>query len=234
MPKIVDEIPMEKLVSRQMRVWEQTTRGPERDVKPAFLPTLAVSREIGSLGTDLARRISAKLDWQLYDRELVELIANNAKVRKQIVESFDEKTQGELHNWVFTLLDRHALGIDRYFKHLLLTIISIGERGNAIVLGRGCNYILSPERTLRLKIVASFDFRVKNMMKKKDIPEREAESMIKTVDNERLAFNRRFFHTDDENPLNYDIVINLGNLGLAAAEEIVVMALTKKFGGDMP
>lgn len=229
MSKFSHAIPLEPLVARQMRHWERTyNKGSKTSPKP-IAPCITISRELGSQGNELAHGLATKLNWQLYDRELVDLIANNAQVRKSMVESFDEKIQSELHNWLLTLLDRHALGLDQYFKHLIPIILAIGERGEAVILGRGCNFVLPPTKALRLKVVAPLKKRIQFVREQKGVTRKEAEQLIAEADKERLAFIRRHFHHDSEDPLHYDLVINMGNFDLPTAEEFVTESLNTRF-----
>ena len=229
MQKITDNIPVEKLLSRQVGRWEYLSEQRKRTSPQSLMPCITISREIGSHGTELGKRICAALGWELYDRELVELIANNAKVRARMVESFDEKTQSQIDNWVLTLLDKHILASDKYFKYLLQTIISIGQAGRAVIIGRGANYILPSQKALKLKVIAPLKTRIQNIADKKKVSLQEAERIIEVVDRDRLAFNRRFFHRDGDEPLEYDLVLNSGNVDLNTAEAIVREAVTRKF-----
>ena len=173
--------------------------------------------------------LSQRLGWKIFDKELVEYISQNAHVRQNMVEMFDEKTQNEIHNWVFTLLDHDALGSDKYFKHLVTTITTIAEHGRAIILGRGANFILPCHRALKLKVTAPLKNRVTEIMKKFEISEKEAFERVHLADKGRLAFIRRFFHHDTEELVSYDLILNLGTLSLSDAENIVVQALKQKF-----
>ena len=56
-----------------------------RGVFPASL-TIAVSREAGSRGTDIARRAGKKLGWQIYNQELLEYIAQEGTFRQDMVD----------------------------------------------------------------------------------------------------------------------------------------------------
>lgn len=220
---------MEKLMARQFGHWIQRSLASRSESPPKVRPTLTISREIGSGGKELGQRISERLGWKLFDKEIVEDIAKNAHVRKEIVESFDEKTQNEIHNWVSTLLDRYMLSSDTYFMHLVTVITSIGKLGNVIVIGRGCNFVLAPEKTLRLRVIASRPDRISNVTKSQNITALEAKNVIDRVDAQREAFIRKFFHEHGDNALSYDLVLNMSCQTLESAENIVVTALRQKF-----
>ncbi len=223
------EIPMEKLVSRQIKLWDITFDPAKADTANQIKPCITISKELGSKGVELGQRLSENLNWKLFDKDLVEFIARSAEVRKEMVEIFDEKTQNEIHSWVVTLLNRHALGSDQYFRHLGTVIRTIGEHGQAIILGRGGNFILPPEKALRVKTTAPLKKRIDYIMRTQKLGKNEAERIIFTADKQRLAFIRRFFHKDTEDPLYYDLVLNMGSLSLVVAEAIVMQALKAKF-----
>lgn len=227
--KLQKEIPMEQLITRQFRLWQYSYDKGALQRRECIAPCLTISKEIGSRGEEFAQALSQRLGWKIYDRELVEYIAQNAHVRQNMVEMFDEKTQNEIHNWVFTLLDRHALGSDKYFKHLVTAITAIGEQGRAIILGRGANFILPSDRALRLKVTAPLQHRIDYIMKKFELSEKEAFARVHLTDKERLAFLHRFFHHDAEEITSYDLILNLGTLSLSGAEHIVIQALKQKF-----
>ncbi|MCZ6820492.1 MAG: cytidylate kinase family protein [Calditrichaeota bacterium] len=69
---------------------------------------------MGSGGVELAERLAKRPGWKTFDKDLVEYIAENAHVRKSMVEMFDDRVQNEMDDWVVTLLDRFALGSYRY------------------------------------------------------------------------------------------------------------------------
>lgn len=231
MSKIIDEIPMEQIISRQVKLWERTYEKGTIDSEKVSKLCLTISKEMGSQGVEFAQGLSKRLKWKLYDKELVDYIAEHANVRKNMVESFDEKTQNEIHNWVLTLVNHHALGSDKYFKHLVTVITAIGESGCSIILGRGANFILPAHKTLRLRIVAPLARRIENLMHLKAVSKKQALEMLCQADKARTAFIQRFFHHESEEPSNYDLVLNLASLGFEVAEEIVIHTLHVKFPG---
>lgn len=79
------------------------------------------------------------------------------------------------------------------------------------------------------KIVAPMEMRVAEIAKAHQVEKTEARKIIADADRERIAFIRRFYHQDPENPVHYDLTLNLGELSLATAQAIVLTALHKDF-----
>jgi cytidylate kinase len=229
MLKLSKGIPVQHLISRQLQFWEMNHRERTSGEKQRVLPSITISREIGCQGEELAQRLGERLGWQVFDREIVEYIANNAHVRKEMVEMFDGKTRNELNNWILTILDQHALSSDRYFQHLVTTITSIARHGRAIILGRGANFILPDENALKLRIAAPLKNRIQYVAKLKKIGEDVAVGQIKKAEHEHEAFIKQLFHDTPNNHLNYDLVLNLGKMDFNTAEETIITAFMKKF-----
>lgn len=229
MLKISREIPLHHLISRQMQFWETVHREKKKKNDKRSYPSLTISREIGSQGAQLAKKLGERLSWQVFDREIVDYIANNAHVRKEIVELFDGKTRSELNNWVLTILDSHALSSDKFFKHLVTTLLSIAQHGKAVILGRGGNFILPDDKALKLRVIAPYEKRVQFVRDELGISAKEAADFIRKVQNDRIAFIKRFFRADPSDSSNFDLVLNMGKLDLKTAEEIAIAALTAKF-----
>ncbi len=229
MIKLRDQIPLDQFMTRQVRLWERNYRLMRQEERQRVAPSLTVSKALGSYGVELAERLSRRLGWQVFDKDLVEAIACNAKVRREMVEIFDERTQNAIHKWVLTLLDHESLHGDKFFKYLVTVLRSLGEHGEAIILGRGGNFVLAPERALRVMCVAPMATRVAYLQQHQSLDRREAQKRLEKADAERRAFIEHYYHRDPEDPVHYDLVLNMGTLTLAAAEEAVLAALRAKF-----
>ncbi len=62
---------------------------PLRQAPPAF--AIALSREAGTRAGDIAREIGARLAWPVFDRELIERVADDLGLRSSLLEAVDEK-----------------------------------------------------------------------------------------------------------------------------------------------
>lgn len=138
MSKLTADIPMGQIMSRQFRLWEcANEQGRIRTEKDVINPCITISKETGTQGLELAQKLGKSLRWKVFDKDWVEYIAKNAHVRQTMVEMFDERIQGEINNWVATLLNQYALSSGRYLKYLMTVMLSLSEHGHAIILGRG-------------------------------------------------------------------------------------------------
>ena len=70
--------------------------GRGKEGKLTYGPYLLFSREKGAGGSAVARRTGKCLGWQVFDSELVDAIAKRANVRRELIESLDERERGAI------------------------------------------------------------------------------------------------------------------------------------------
>ncbi len=230
MLKLNKEVPIEDLIGRQVNFWDTA----HRDVTSAvdFKPCITISKEPGSRAILLAKELAQALDWKIFDKEIVEYIASNANVRKEIVEQFDERIRREMDNMMATLMDSHSLGHESYFKFLAKTILSIGRHGSSIILGRGANYILPSTQALKIKIVESTVHRIQNLIRE-GLNRAQAEKLIKRQTHQRKAFLEKFFGRMHDEVYAYDLIVNISFMSINSAQKIIRDAYKAKFDKEL-
>jgi hypothetical protein len=85
------------------------------------MPLIAMNREMGSLGKDVAKGLSQALGLKIQHHEIIDHIANRARIRKSHVVSFLEGTQGFLERLTVDHLKLRILTADE--------ILSLAESG---------------------------------------------------------------------------------------------------------
>jgi len=214
---------LEKMIDEQVKKWELLqTKKPERQQD---ICVITVSREPGSGGRIVAQRLAEYLKFDLFHQEIVHEMAKSANASTRLIESLDETTLNVLEDWISTLVNQNHLWPDQYLKTLMNVIGTIGKHGQAVIVGRGANFILPPEERFRVRIVAPLGKRVKNVARDFHVSEDEARRRVLKTDSDRRAFIRKYFHADISDPANYDVVVNTGVLRVEVAVEAVKGAL---------
>jgi cytidylate kinase len=233
MATIPESVRIQRLIEKQARLWEKKRKAGEKLTEKGLQkmgPYIAISRDYGARGVEIGKKLAQELNWQLYDQEVVEYIATEAKVRRSVVESFDEKVQSEIETWVYTLLNHHALDKDHYLKHLSRVLLSLAQHGKAIFIGRGARFILPEKDGLRIKITAPFEQRMVNLMNYQDLDKQEAKKLILKMDRQRKMFIHRNFNKDADDMTYFDLILNTAYITIDAAVKIIISALERKLG----
>jgi len=179
----------------------------------------------GTGGRVVAKKLAGKLGFEVFHQEVLLEIARRADVSEKLLETLDEKGLTVLEDCISSLVyDRH-LWPDEYLKHLMKVIGAIGEHGRAVIVGRGANFIVSPENRFRLRIVAPQNVRIANVASTFDVTAEDAKRRIIRTESDRRAFIRKYFNADIADPTNYDLVINTEALEIDKAVEAVIAAL---------
>lgn len=229
---------IEELVGRQIMLGELRRRVEQRGPGPLgeghqkedYRPCLVVSRQCGSGGTSLAQGISERLKWQVFDREIVEEVARSAHVRRQLIDSVDERVRSGWSEFCRKFAEGEGIGRETYLYHLRQVILALGHHGNAIILGRGANYILPAHSTVRVHLIASVQLRALRVATRENIPLNKARHRVGQIDAERAAFIHEAFGKDVNSPEDYDLELNTDELSIESAAEIVLAKLHSKLG----
>ena len=218
---------------RAMRRWElrrqferqQADRSAGRET-PALCVT--ISREAGARGSTVARLVGQKLGWTVYDQELLEYIAHEMHLRAGVLESLDEKAFRWAHDWLAALLEDQWQDQDAYIVHLTKVVLAIGMHGEAIVVGRGAACILPRDRSLNVRVIAKDADRIAFLSQTERLTPQEAERYMRETDAQRKKFVRDYFHRDNEDLHEYDLILDSSALGEECCADLIVAAMRGK------
>ena len=155
--KIKKSRPIQQIIEDQVNKWKSAL--PHKEEKKITVVT--ISRQAGSGGHVLAQRVAQTLSLDFFDQEITQAVAENAHMRTLMVESLDEKGISAIDDIISAVVEKHHLWGYEYEQHLLRVIATIGKHGNAVILGRGANFILPREEILRVRAIAPLAVRVK-------------------------------------------------------------------------
>jgi cytidylate kinase len=225
---------LDAIVNRQIKKWELEKQKKEEATSKEkegvlFKPVVTVSRERGSRGSYLAKRLAQELAYEMIHRQIIDYIVKEGGVRKRLVESLDEKTRSKLELWIEGILKGKYIAEKDYYNYLLRSIWAMAQHGEVVILGRGANFILTLQLGFHLRVVASWDDRITNLVKYKKMSRSEAKKAIEESDQERKEFIRSFFNADIDDPHYYDLMVNTSFMDVEDALNCIRSAIEMKF-----
>jgi cytidylate kinase len=189
------------------------------------MPMIAMTREMGSLGKDVAAGIAERTNRKVVYHEIIEPIANKMRLRKSHVERFLEGRSGI---WERLTTDRTSMSIftaDETFRFL--------RDGNTCVIrGWGAVHLLKNiPHVVRVRICAPLETRVQRMMERLGTDNRETvENEIQLSEEAHSAITRRHFGVNWRDPENYDLVLCTERLSVdECIDEVEGMLARKPF-----
>src|SRR4051794_32748236 len=84
-------------------------REPTRDAQStvARFRNVSISREAGAGAGSIARLVGTRLDWKVYDHEVIEAIAQRMEMPTDEVRVFDELAPSVVQDWILPLREEH-------------------------------------------------------------------------------------------------------------------------------
>lgn len=222
-------ISIEQLAGRQIRLWEALKA--ERMATPvmhAVRSAITISRESGIEVAELARRLGHRLGYGVWDQEIIDYVANTVGVRRQLIQSLEEQKQSAVERWVEGALHGHLVDASDYARTLVHVLRALGEQGGVIVRGRGGNFVMPPETTLRVRVVAPLAWRAQSAWKPGENAEQAARRLA-DEDQKRAEFVHRHMKADARDPAAYDLVLNAERFDTDAQERLILEALHTRF-----
>jgi len=221
-----------KLVEKQMRNWEiarsQRIESPATEDE-GVAQFLAISRRPGAGGARLAGMLSETLGWPVFDKQILDAMAGDDTIRRQVYESMDERDVGWFEETLRVFMQGEFETND-YFRQLTHTVLSLARQGSAIFLGRGIDLILPPSRGLRVRLIASWERCAERYAKRHDMTVAEATEQIERHEQQIAEFIRHQFNRDHTDPTRHDLVVNMDRFTPEEALDIVVGVLRSRGG----
>src|SRR5262249_20196345 len=159
-------------------------------------------------------------------------------VRAALLKSVDERHQSWLLESIEAFFAAHHKSVSEaaFVHHLVETVTALGAHGNCIIVGRGSAFILPPETTLRVRLVAPMNSRIATITRPLSLAEKESPQRFRTIERDAINFFRDYTRKDPTDPSLYDLVLNVSRLSVATQATLIIDALRhlEESGGKAP
>ncbi len=217
---------IDAVVDKQIAAWESEAKsGQSYPIKPV----VTISRQRGTGGSFIARRMAEELDYNMFDRLALSAIADNPDFLRRIVDSLREPQRKLLDEWISGLQSDRPEVENDYFTRLYHSVAAVARHGGIVLVGRACNFILTLQNGFHLRVHAPESFRVQNLVEFSNVDADIAMSAVRESDTERRAFVRENFSYDIDDPNYYDLMVNRAFLGLEESVDLALGAARHKF-----
>lgn len=219
-------------INNYYREWEKRRLEMKKaKPKPVMPPTICFSRKIGVGALEVADFLAQKINYRVFDREILEHMAGNAKVSEKTIAFFDELYPGKLMEFGKFLFGEKSFIKSDYARHLYKTVLSLAYLEPSIFVGRGTHLILPRDRILAVRFIGGREHRIKRLAKILNITKDDAEWKLDIIDKEQKDFFKKVHGKKAASPYEFDMVINFDYINKPQwAADIVAKAFAAKFG----
>lgn len=183
---------------------------------------ITISREFGSGGRTIGRKVAEKLGIPCYDAELIQKIAQQSGFTESYIKDAGEYTPGGAFSSALTNRSYGPTNEDYLWNIQYHIITELADQGPCVIVGRCADYILRDKADcLTVFIHADMEFRAERIVR--EYGEREESPMrrLKEKDKRRAAYHR--FYTDMKwgYARNYHLTLHSGALGIDKCVEAI-------------
>lgn len=191
---------------------------------------VSITREFGSLGRPIAKKMSEILGIEYYDRDIVE---ETARLMNMPVSEMAKKEETLKNKFLYM---RTPLGSgDVIFKNSLFEVqkqilLGYAEQESCIVVGRCSDFVYKDlPNHFSIYIYAPYVDRIRNCIEELNMDKNEAAKTIAEVDSGRMGYHMKYAKYPPNDTTNKDIMINSSILGTEATAELLCSIIRKKF-----
>jgi cytidylate kinase len=183
---------------------------------------LTISREYGSGGREIGRRVAERLGYQYVDKE--RLFQDLEKVGARW-----GKVARELDEVCPTVWERYDWQYRGYVAQVESLILDYAAGDRVVIIGRGGSFLLQGiPFCLRVRLVAPLEDRLERIMVQESLSRTAAERLIAQVDGDRACFIKSNYGVDWDEDRWYDMTLNTGSLTYDRVVEILAEGLPEK------
>jgi len=210
------------------------------------MSVITIARQFGAGGKTLGTRVAEKLGYTLIDEQIVEMVALEADVSPEWVDSIAQEAGSDgivkrlvrkigpfSKGYLDTGMEERPgyINGDLYISLLHKIIPIIADQDNVVIIGRGGQYILSERPdTFHFLMIANMENRIKFMMDQYNIDRKKARIVVDKRNKQRINLYRYFGRDDYEQPKLYHMVFNMNFLRLENAVQAVCQLLVDHAG----
>ena len=182
---------------------------------------ITISREFGSGGKEIGKRLADNLGYAFYDSKIIDLLVKETGMSEEYISSISEKRIYPIP-FQFGKTFVTNLSIQKNQTDILVKqnkiLKSIAKKGNVIIVGRGANVILKDYNPINIFVYADDESKIKRCKEKKsddeNLTDKELLNKIREVDKNRKAFNELISDISWGRKENYDLCINTTNVNI--------------------
>ena len=191
---------------------------------------ITISREFGSGGRSIGKRVAQMLGYKFYDSEIVNKVAERSGFSREFIEESGEyaSAKSSLLFAIATANQYTADGLsmhDKLYIEQTRIIEELAAEGDCVIVGRCADYILRDRKDcLHVFIHADMEHRTKHIVERYGLRDKSPEKRLTEKDQKRKVYYKNYTGRNWGQAQNYDICLNSGVLGEEACAQIIAAA----------
>jgi len=190
------------------------------------MPIITISRDSYSHGEEIAWKVAERLGYSCIGPEIIQRSSDRMDLpATAIKKALDDAP---------TFLEQLAAKKERCLAMFRAVFFETMCRGNIVYHGvAGHIFLADMPDVVKVRVMADFDERVRELMRREHLTSREARKKLIREDRERDRWTRQLYGKDDHDPRLYDLYLNLHSMSIDAAAAIIAGTAEVSVNGHM-
>jgi cytidylate kinase len=176
----------------------------------------------------VAKKVGELLGWQVFDQDSLDYLIQTDHAREQLLAEVPPAARAWADAHFRRLQFGQNLAADPDTAAMVKLLLAVAARGDAVIVGRGAGFLLPPESTVHVRVVAPFERRVAYFAQELRLTREEAAEEVRGRDERRARFLLKTLGRNPTDPTGYDIVVNTDRVGIEGAAQFIGWAIRTK------
>lgn len=190
---------------------------------------ITISRQFGSGGRTIGKKVAEKLGIPYYDKELVDQVAKESGFSHEFIEEIGEYAS-VTSSFLFNIaVSAHPMGLidtmsvsDKLYVCQTNVIRDLAAKGPCVIVGRCADYVLKDRpNTISVFLKAEMQSKVERAVKYYGVDPQKAEDRIRKADKQRASYYNYYATATWGDVNNYDLCVDTGKLGVEGTVELI-------------
>ncbi len=195
--------------------------------------TVTITRQFGSLGRPIAKKLAELLNIEYYDRDIVEKASKSLGLSISEISDKEESAENSFLNMIYPLGTQKAEEQDKIFETQAKIIRDLPDQQSCIIVGRCSDYILRNNKNcLHIFIYAPYQARLRNCVDYLRMDQITAERMIAKVDRARNNYHKKYAGYLPGDFKYKELLIDSSAFGIEGTARVLANAIRQRFDLD--
>lgn len=188
---------------------------------------ITISREVGSGGGSVGRKLAEKLNVNYINKQLMQALEEKfnltsggiehlkSKKKNWFTDLFEQLTPApkatmKVGGYTFSREFQEAVTIEDIFEAEKEILNAIADEGSCVITGRSAFFVLKDRpNKVDIFITASKEMRIERIMAKQNLSREDAIKLMETIDKGRDNYVKRFTNLSRYDMRNYDLLLDM-------------------------
>lgn len=179
---------------------------------------ITISREFGSGGREIGKRLADTLNFAYYDREIITEIAKKTGMSEEYIQNISEKG---IYPYAFQFAKSFTVypSLQSNQTDILVAqqrvLKEIAKKENCVIVGRGANVILEEYNPMNLFVYADLESKIERCKLKAEgekLTDKELKNKIIQIDKDRKNYHKIISNLEWGDKRNYHLCINTSGI----------------------